>query len=181
MRTDHLPCQKPWRTSIVVVFVVAGLWPAVEPARSAVPVRDPAGSSSFNRHQSGQPTDSIFTRAQALRGEVVYDAHCASCHGPKLEGTPASALTGERFVSKWADGKHTVDDLYYITRTQMPYGEAGKLTRQQYIDVVAFMLNKNGYQPGDQELPADPAVLRKITIKPNDSSKDGTTNKGERE
>jgi hypothetical protein len=43
------------------------------------------------------------------------------------------------------------------------------------------MLNKNGYDPGDRELPADPAVLEKLTIKPNDSSREKRPDKGERE
>jgi cytochrome c len=173
--------KKSCRFGAVAVLSVAAVCFDVDPTWSGAFAIDPSGSRRLEQQETEQTRHSIFTGAQALRGEAVYDAHCASCHGSKLEGTPASALTGERFVTKWGDGKHTVDDLYYITRTQMPYGDAGKLTKQQYIDVVAFMLNKNGYRPGDQELPADPAVLRKLTIKPNDSSKDTTTNKGERE
>lgn len=165
---------------VAFVFSSVALWFNLEPATYCFAAHK-AVSTRSPQQETEQQKDLIFTRAQALRGEAVYDTQCASCHGSKLEGTPASALTGERFVSKWGDGKHTVDDLYYITRTQMPYGAAGKLSKQQYIDVVAFMLNKNGYPPGDQELPADPAVLEKLIIKPNDLSQEKTANKGERE
>src|SRR5262245_489298 len=56
-----------------------------------------------------------------------------------------------------ARGDKTVDDLYYITRTQMPFGAGNTLSKQQYIEVVAYMLKTNGYKAGSKELPADSA------------------------
>ncbi|HLF84180.1 MAG TPA: PQQ-binding-like beta-propeller repeat protein, partial [Blastocatellia bacterium] len=108
--------------------------------------------------------DGLFTAAQAARGGAVYAKRCAECHGQNLEGTTSTALTGARFTSKWADGKHTVDDLYFVTRTQMPYGAPATLTNQQYIDVVAFMLQSNGYRAGSKEMTATSASLKATTI-----------------
>ncbi len=106
----------------------------------------------------------IYTEAQAARGQVVYDKQCASCHGLRLEGGSASALSGGKFADRWGRGDKSVDDLYYITRTQMPFGAGNTLSRQQYIDSVAYMLKANGYKAGTRELPADPAFLKKIKI-----------------
>lgn len=111
-------------------------------------------------------TEGLFTARQAARGSAVYAESCASCHGASLEGTSSTPLKGSRFTGKWADGKHTVDDLYFVTRTQMPYGSPGTLTDQQYIDVVAFMLQSNGYRAGAKELTANPALLKATTIAP---------------
>ncbi len=108
--------------------------------------------------------DGLFTAAQAARGGTTYARSCASCHGPSLEGTTSKPLAGPRFMTKWADGKHTVDDLYFVIRTQMPYGAPGTLTDQQYIDIVAFVLQGNGYQPGPQTLAANSASLKATTI-----------------
>ncbi len=119
---------------------------------------------SFNQSESKAQQDGIYTEAQALRGQALYDRRCASCHGSKLEGGSASALVGSRFLAKWGQGNHTVEDLYYITRTQMPYGAAGTLSHQQYIDVVAYMLKANGYKAGASELPADSPLLKQIKI-----------------
>ncbi len=111
-----------------------------------------------------QTPERWFTESQARKGMALYAEHCASCHGQKLEGASSTPLAGARFLAKWGQGKHTVDDLYYITRDQMPYGAARTLTDRQYIDIVAFMLQANGYQSGNRELTADSTLLRQIKI-----------------
>jgi alcohol dehydrogenase (cytochrome c) len=119
---------------------------------------------------TGQPSGS-FTEAQAQRGQNLYEKRCASCHGGGLAGGSAAALAGSQFMAKRGQGKHTVDELYYITRTQMPYGAAGTMTRQQYIDVVAYILKANGYGAGSRELTGDSATLKKIGIRPQSAGK----------
>jgi len=108
----------------------------------------------------------LFTTAQAERGRLLYDEHCVTCHGARLEGNPAAALAGPAFLGRWADGQHTLDDLFYIIRSQMPYNEPGKLAKQQYADVLAYMLKANGYAAGEAELPPGGAALKKITLSP---------------
>lgn len=114
----------------------------------------------------------IYTEAQATRGQALYEARCASCHGLRLEGGSASPLAGTRFLSKWAKGDKTVDDLYFITHTQMPYGAGGTMTTQQYIDIVAYLLRVNGWPTGSGELAADSARLKQVSIVPQGSLKD---------
>src|SRR5215510_9687793 len=114
----------------------------------------------------------IYSDAQARRGQRLYESKCASCHGVQLEGGSSVALAGSRFMAKWGGGNHNVDELYYITRTQMPYGAGGTLTNQQYIDIVAYMLKANGYKPGARDLALDSAALKQIKIEPQGSSKE---------
>jgi alcohol dehydrogenase (cytochrome c) len=111
---------------------------------------------------SAQPPDRLFTQAQAERGKPLYAQHCASCHGQSLEGAPSSPLAGERFMAKWND--RTLDELYYITKLQMPYGKPDSLSVQQYLDIVAFMLASNGYAAGPRELAADEALMKRTKI-----------------
>src|SRR5467141_1968288 len=113
-----------------------------------------AVSSASGSNQSLQ-AEGLFTSDQADRGSAVYATQCAFCHGQGLEGATSTPLAGSRFMSKWGDGKHSVDDLLFVTRTQMPYGAAGTLTSQQYMDVVAFILESNGYRAGSEALAAD--------------------------
>jgi alcohol dehydrogenase (cytochrome c) len=113
---------------------------------------------------SSAQAERLLTQAQAERGKPLYAQHCASCHGQSLEGTPANPLAGERFMAKWGQGGYTIDDLYYVTKMQMPYGKPDSLTARQYIDIVAFILASNGYPTGAGELPADSAFLKKIKI-----------------
>jgi alcohol dehydrogenase (cytochrome c) len=108
-------------------------------------------------------SERLYTQAQAERGKPLYAQHCASCHGQSLEGEPSSPLAGERFMAKWND--RTLDELYFITKMQMPYGKPDSLAARQYIDIVAFMLASNGYAAGTRELTADAAVLKQTKIR----------------
>jgi mono/diheme cytochrome c family protein len=143
-----------------------GLIPKCAALFAVVVFFHPALNLGWSPAIAGQQTDGIYSEAQSLRGEKRYDQHCASCHGFKLDGQGASPLTGEPFMKKWGQGKHTVDDLFYIIRTQMPYGAGGTLTRQEYIDIVAYILKRNGYQAGDADLPLDTKILRQMKIAP---------------
>lgn len=123
----------------------------------------------FSAKARGQSAG-IFTEAQAQRGQTLYASKCASCHGQALEGASASALTGSKFAGKWF-GK-TVDDLYFITRTQMPYGAGGSLSQPEYLAIVAHMLRVNGYRAGERELPTDSAQLKQLKIEAQSAIKD---------
>ena len=61
--------------------------------------------------------------------------------------------------ARWADEKHSVDDLFYIVRTLMPYGKPATLSKQEYIDMIAYLLMMNGHPAGAQALPLDPSML----------------------
>ena len=127
--------------------------------------------SAVNQPVSLAQSNGVFTDAQAVRGQALYDSKCGKCHGNQLDNGTAAALIGGKFMGKWA-GK-SVDDLYYITKTQMPYGAAGTMKDQEYIDVVAFMLKANGYKAGAQELKAD-AALKQLKIEAQRTSKETT-------
>ena len=100
-----------------------------------------------------------LARWLAARGIEAHVIHCASCHGVMLEGGSAVPLSGATFEARWADEKHSVDDLFYIVRTLMPYGKPATLSKQEYIDIIAYLLMMNGHPAGAQALPLDPSVL----------------------
>jgi cytochrome c len=92
----------------------------------------------FSGRTNSFQSERLYTQTQAERGKRLYAQHCALCHGQSLEGNPSTPLAGERFMAKWGQGTFTLDDFYYLTKTQMPYGKPDSLTPQQYIDIVAF-------------------------------------------
>jgi mono/diheme cytochrome c family protein len=105
--------------------------------------------------------DSIYSDAQATRGEKVFAASCASCHGDDLSGggqTPA--LAGKEFNSDWND--LSIGDLYDRTRLSMPADKPGSLTPEQTVDVIAYLLQKGSFPAGQTDLPADSAALKTI-------------------
>lgn len=98
--------------------------------------------------------DGVFTDAQAERGRVSFSAHCASCHGADLSGGESKGLRGERFWSDWQET--TVDYLHGQISKNMPFSEdgslAGTLQAATYLDIVAHILEANGFPAGAQEL-----------------------------
>jgi mono/diheme cytochrome c family protein len=100
-----------------------------------------------------------FTAAQADRGTAAFNQNCAMCHGEDMTGgAGAPGLAGPEFSFGWK-GK-PVSDLFTYVQTKMPPGAAGSLTDQQYLDVVAAILRKNGVAPGGAELTPGSAGLK---------------------
>ena len=95
--------------------------------------------------------DGAFTTDQASSGWSVYGVQCGDCHGPNLEGmVHAPPLSGVEFLSSWAG--ETTDGLFAYLRDEMPPGQAGALSDQAYIDLVAYLLEANGAVPGERTL-----------------------------
>jgi mono/diheme cytochrome c family protein len=111
--------------------------------------------------------DGLYTPEQSVRGEESYQQYCAVCHGVRLQGNPAAPLTGDAFRGRWEDGKHTLDDLYYIIRSLMPNNAPGSLSRAQYADIVAFILKVNNYPVGSEELQPKAAAMKAVTLQPH--------------
>ena len=122
-------------------------------------------STSIPRSEEANTGAIVYSEEQARKGHDLYDVHCASCHGAALEGQGSLPLSGATFRARWADDRHSVDDMFYIIRTLMPYGQPATLSKQEYIDIIAYILMVNGYPAGAQPLPIDPRILKQITIK----------------
>jgi hypothetical protein len=111
--------------------------------------------------------DGVFTAAQAERGRLAFQQHCAECHGGNLNGAEAVPLAGERFNLSWRES--TVDRLFRQMSTSMPMSEdgslAGTLARGTYVDIVALLLQANGFPAGSEELTPESAVGVSIVAK----------------
>lgn len=97
----------------------------------------------------------VFNTEQVARGRAGHRSQCASCHG-------AEAYSGEAFEKAWKG--QTVFDLMELIRTTMPNDNPGNLPLNEYVDIVAYILNLNGYPPGESELPADVEALKRVVI-----------------
>ena len=95
--------------------------------------------------------DGVYTAEQAARGKVVYDSNCGACHLPDMSGSDeARPLAGERFMQDWRED--TLHTLFVRIRNLMPFDEPATLTEEAYLDSVAYILEFNGFPPGDREL-----------------------------
>jgi mono/diheme cytochrome c family protein len=107
--------------------------------------------------------EGVFTKEQAKRGEGLYAQHCSSCHGPDLAGNDEAApLTGSAFLSNW-DGL-TVSDLTERVRVSMPPNNLGRLSRQQIVDILSYVLSVDNFPAGKTELDPKPEMLKQIRI-----------------
>lgn len=109
-----------------------------------------------------QPSDSpvwrgAYTAAQAERGRALYLQHCSRCHGEDLGGRRDYPLSGERFMERWE--AHTLDHLLDLIRTSMPPDGIGTVAADDTRDIVAYLLQQNGFPAGAAELSRDDAVL----------------------
>jgi alcohol dehydrogenase (cytochrome c) len=99
-----------------------------------------------------------YTADQAARGAAEYARSCAVCHGESLsDGAFGPPLVGVDFRQRWAE--LPVLELYTRTAETMPPDRAGQLRRDTYVDLVAFMLERNGIEAGDSALPSDADAL----------------------
>jgi mono/diheme cytochrome c family protein len=105
--------------------------------------------------------DGVYTAAQAERGATAYAENCARCHRDDLRGNPeAQALTGTRFIETWRED--SLFSLFDHMATRMPREPRTTLPTPTYVDIVAFILQFNGYPAGREELTAD--NLRQVTF-----------------
>jgi S-disulfanyl-L-cysteine oxidoreductase SoxD len=124
----------------------------------------------------GQPSrsvwDGVYTADQARRGEELYSAQCASCHGLTLNGGEmAPALAGGEFLSNW--NGLTLGDLFDRIRKTMPADRPGTLSRAKSADIVAHILSVNQFPAGTMELDQRTEALQQVRF---EASKPGEKN-----
>jgi len=86
----------------------------------------------------------------------VYAGACAKCHGAQLQGVNAPALRGPAFAPA-ANAHLTIGGVFGYMASNMPADRPGKLKPEDYADLMAFLLNSNGYATGTTKLTADSA------------------------
>ena len=96
-----------------------------------------------------------FLASQAARGERVYQESCGLCHQP-------GQLVGQGFVESWNDRR--VYDFYALVRGTMPLDKPGGLKDEEYLEVVAYLLQANHAPAGRDSLRSDTTALRKTRI-----------------
>lgn len=79
--------------------------------------------------------------APASRASAVYQTHCASCHGTRLNGGFAPALSGTAFAAKWGP-QGSAALLTYIA-ANMPPGRAGQLDPGDVADIAGLVARTN--------------------------------------
>lgn len=130
---------------------------AVEmPAPDEAPLAAAAPDGTRAGDASPAPA-AFYTEPQARRGQRAFRQVCSDCHY-------TSEFKGPVFTDVWA--RRTARDLYRELRRTMPDDNPGGLPRQTYVDVMAYILELNGYPAGPDELPPDDEVLDSFRLTP---------------
>ncbi len=98
-----------------------------------------------------------YTGAQAAAGQQVYRV-CTFCHGPALQGAMGPALASPAFRATW----QSAATLFQFISQNMPLNAPGSLKPGQYWDLVAFLLQRNGVEAGEQPLDERTAAQVKL-------------------
>ena len=107
--------------------------------------------------------EGVYTAEQAARGETVYTETCIACHGQDLGGNSNSpGLIGMGFMFLW-EGR-TLGAFFEKIQSEMPTDRPGQLPKQDYLDVIAYILQKNSFPEGSGELPSSAEALGSISI-----------------
>jgi len=109
----------------------------------------------------------LYTEDQATKGELAYYQNCSMCHGPKLDGQEGGysgpALVGKDFADPSYD--FHVSDIFNFVAKQMPAATPGSLPHDVDVQIMAFILKKNGYPAGAKELVYEEAEKSRVPIR----------------
>lgn len=132
-----------------MTVLVAALVGAIAASAASLPA-PPAGQTGAKSPRAG-----LYSADQALRGRKVFREKCAACH-------PTEFFTDGVFLGNWSG--QTAHALFTAIRTTMPQETPGSLRRQEYADVLAYLLQLNKLPAGKVELAPTDAALKQITI-----------------
>jgi S-disulfanyl-L-cysteine oxidoreductase SoxD len=107
--------------------------------------------------QSAEKTiwEGVYTTAQAARGERLAQQNCTACHSSSEWGHSG-------FLGAWVG--RPIRELHTMIRSSMPMDAPGRLTPQEYADIVAYMLRLANAPAGQTELPATDEGLNRINV-----------------
>jgi mono/diheme cytochrome c family protein len=118
-----------------------------------------AGATGVAAGQNTPPKrsarDGVYTKAQADAGKAMFEKTCATCHAfkPWEKSSQNPDLAGDAFLTRW-NGR-SARELITLIVTTMPNDGSAFLDEKQSVELAAYILQQNGFPPGEQPLPAD--------------------------
>lgn len=106
------------------------------------------------------PPQGVQTAGEAAsRGQGIFAANCAGCHGDRGQGGIGPVVIGAgSSLGKFNTARRLLD---YIS-TAMPKNRPGRLAQPEYQQVLAYLLAQNGYVTSSEVF--DTNGLDRITV-----------------
>lgn len=157
---------KPYQPAATVAPTPGGAASTASIAPSKHRVCDTPAKPHKGMKKSDKPP-ALYTDAQSTAGGPAYFSNCSMCHGPLLDGQKGGysgpALKGADFADPSYD--FHVDEIFHFVAKQMPAATPGSLTNELYVDIMAYILQQNGYPAGPTELTYDGAMKSRVPIR----------------
>jgi len=115
-----------------------------------------AAPAAAGAQANGAGRDAWYTEKQAARGADVFRRNCLSCHTPK-------EFVGPAFEK--ARAGQPLSAFFDQLRTTMPQDEPGRLTAQEYTDIIVYFLKENAYPADTAEIPARGEALTTVRFR----------------
>jgi ankyrin repeat protein len=141
----------------------AALIRSLLPAKREPDSPPPSKTVAFAVETNSKIWSGVYTTAQAARGRSNFERSCSNCHNSDLSGSVRGpALHGESFLKNWANT--TANTLFIKLRDSMPATYPGSVPDTEKIDILAYLLEANGFPSGKTELPLNQKELETIPI-----------------
>jgi S-disulfanyl-L-cysteine oxidoreductase SoxD len=112
-------------------------------------------ASSLAAQEKKSVRAGVYTAMQAERGQTMFRSKCASCHAP-------NRFTDDLFYTSFA-GK-PLWEMFDVISDTMPEDDPGSLKKEEYADVIAYLLKLNSFPAGEVDLPIDKEALSAIVM-----------------
>ncbi len=109
--------------------------------------------------------DGIYSEAQADAAKAPYVKLCSECHAftvAALKQPKDLPLGDEPFLKKW-EGR-TLDELLTLIVTTMPNDGSAVVSDEEALNLLAYVLQQNGFAPG--KAPLDKAGAAAVIERP---------------
>ncbi|MEQ8166534.1 c-type cytochrome [Pelagibacterium sp.] len=106
-----------------------------------------------------------YSSEQADRGEDRFARDCEDCHGDDLRGglIGGPPLRGLSFEQKFANGA-PASAMFGFMSALMPPNAPGRYSPEVYADLMAYILQENGFPAGSEPLPSDMESLNNLIV-----------------
>jgi len=154
----------------VLIFATLFALPIVACGGGTPPAESADTATPAELAPAEPPAPANFSE-QVARGQTVFGAKCAGCHGDGGEGKAGGGLDNGALPLKAAAGskrttefKTVADIADYVVKT-MPPNAPGSLSTEDYYAVLAFDLKANGIDLGDKKLDGELAKTLEVPRK----------------
>ena len=132
-------------------------WTCVALVIGALSVGAIRAISAVTQEPARTVNDAVYSSEQAARGRKIFESKCSLCH-------EAERFKEVTFLNGWKG--EPLSALFETIGATMPADNPGGLQPQDYADVVALILELNGYPAGPSEVAATKAAIASIRIEP---------------